>query len=165
MRRKDREITEISLIENVIRNSLVCRLGMSRNDQPYVVPLCFAYSDNTLYFHSAGEDLKLEILQQNPNVCVELEILQQNPNVCVEFDIDQEVIQGDKPCKWTMKYRSVIGFGKGSLVEDLEEKKKGLDAIMQHYAGRSFEYVEAAIENTVIIKVEVESMTGKKSGF
>jgi nitroimidazol reductase NimA-like FMN-containing flavoprotein (pyridoxamine 5'-phosphate oxidase superfamily) len=64
-----------------------------------------------------------------------------------------------------MKYRSVIGFGKGSVVEDLEEKKKGLDAIMQHYAGRSFEYVEAAIENTVIIKVEVESMTGKKSGF
>ncbi|MGB6281314.1 MAG: pyridoxamine 5'-phosphate oxidase family protein, partial [Syntrophobacteria bacterium] len=59
----------------------------------------------------------------------------------------------------------VIGFGKGSVVEDLEEKKKGLDAIMQHYAGRSFEYVEAAIENTAIIKVEVESMTGKKSGF
>ncbi|MGB6383509.1 MAG: pyridoxamine 5'-phosphate oxidase family protein [Syntrophobacteria bacterium] len=152
MRRKDREITDIALIEDVIRNSLVCRLGMSRNDQPYVVPLCFAYNDNTLYFHSAGEGLKLEILQQNPNVCV-------------EFDIDQKVVQDDKSCKWSMKYRSVIGFGKGSVVEDLEEKKKGLDAIMQHYAGRSFEYVEAAIENTVIIKVEVESMTGKKSGF
>jgi hypothetical protein len=152
MRRKDREITDIALIEDVIRNSLVCRLGMSRNDQSYVVPLCFAHSDNTLYFHSAGEGLKLEILQQNPNVCV-------------EFDIDQKVVQDDKPCKWSMKYRSVIGFGKGSVVEDLEEKKKGLDAIMQHYAGRSFEYVEAAIENTVIIKVEVESMTGKKSGF
>ena len=108
MRRKDREITDIALIEDVIRNSLVCRLGMSRNDRPYVVPLSFAYSDNTLYFHSTGEGLKLEILQQNPNVCV-------------EFDIDQEVIQGDKPCKWGMKYRSVIGFGKASRVENLEE--------------------------------------------
>ncbi len=152
MRRKDREITDIALIEDVIRNSLVCRLGMSSNNQPYVVPLCFAYSDNTLFFHSAGEGLKLEILQQNPNVCV-------------EFDIDQEVIQGDKPCKWGMKYRSVIGFGKGSLVENLEEKKKGLDAIMKHYSGRSFEYAEPAIESTVIIKVKIESMTGKKSGF
>ena len=150
MRRKDREITDITLIEDVIRNSLVCRLGMSRNDQPYVVPLSFAYSDSTLYFHSAGEGLKLEIPQQNPNVCV-------------EFDIDQEVIQGDKPCKWGMKYRSVIGFGKASLVEDLEEKKKGIDAIMQHYAGRSFEYVEAAVKSTVVIKVEIESMTGKES--
>ena len=152
MRRKDREITDIALIEDVIRKSLVCRLGMSRNDQPYVVPLCFAYSDNTLYFHSAGEGLKLEILQQNPNVCF-------------EFDIDHEVVQDDKPCKWSMNYRSVIGFGQASVVEDLEEKRKGLDAIMQHYAGRSFEYLEPAIENTVIIKVEVESMTGKKSGY
>lgn len=152
MRRKDREITDIALIEDVIRNSLVCRLGMSRNDQPYVVPLCFAYNDNTLYFHSADEGLKLEILQQNPNVCF-------------EFDIDQKVVQDDKPCKWTMNYRSVIGFGQASVVEDLEEKRKGLDAIMQHYAGRSFEYLEPAIENTVIIKVEIESMTGKKSGY
>ena len=152
MRRKDREITDIALIEDVIRNSLVCRLGVSSNNQPYVVPLCFAYSDNTLFFHSAGEGLKLEILQQNPNVCF-------------EFDIDHEVVPDDKPCKWTMNYRSVIGFGQASVVEDLEEKRKGLDAIMQHYAGRSFEYLEPAIENTVIIKVEVESMTGKKSGY
>ncbi len=152
MRRKDREINDIDLIEDIIRNSLVCRLGMSRDDQPYVVPLCFAYSDNMLYFHSAGEGLKLEILQQNPNVCV-------------EFDIDQEVIQGDKPCEWSMQYRSVIGFGKASFVEDLEEKRKGLDAIMKHYAGRSFEYVEPAIESTCIIKVAIESMTGKESGY
>jgi hypothetical protein len=152
MRRKDREITDIALTEDIIRNSMVCRLGMSRDNQPYVVPLCFAYSDKTLYFHSAGEGLKLEILQQNPNVCV-------------EFDIDQEVIQGDKPCKWSMQYRSVIGFGKASFVEDLEEKRKGLDAIMKHYSGRSFEYVEQAIESTCIIKVEIESMTGKNSIF
>lgn len=152
MRRNDREIADIALIEDIIRNSLVCRLGMSRNDQPYVVPLCFAYSDNTLYFHSADEGLKLEIIQQNPKVCV-------------EFDIDQEVIQSDKPCKWSMQYRSVIGFGKALLVEDFEEKKKGLDAIMKHYSGRLFEYVEPAIESTCIIKVEIESMTGKKSGY
>jgi nitroimidazol reductase NimA-like FMN-containing flavoprotein (pyridoxamine 5'-phosphate oxidase superfamily) len=152
MRRKDREINDIDLIEDIIRNSLVCRLGMSRDNQPYVVPLCFAYSDNTVYFHSAGEGLKLEILQQNPNVCV-------------EFDIDQEVIQGATPCEWGMQYRSVIGFGKASFVEDLEEKRKGLDAIMKHYSGRSFEYVEPAIESTCIIKVAIESMTGKESGY
>ena len=94
-----------------------------------------------------------------------MEILQQNPKVCVEFDIDQEVIQGDKPCKWSMQYRSVIGFGRASLVEDFEEKKKGLDAIMKHYSGESFEYVEPAIDSICIIKVEIESITGKKSGY
>ena len=152
MRRQDKAIHDRDAVEAIIRDSLVCRLALSDENRPYVVPLCFGYKDNTLYFHSSPEGKKIEILRKNGNVCF-------------EFDIDQKVVQDDKPCKWTMKYRSVIGFGKGSLVEDLEEKRKGLDAIMQHYAGRSFEYVEAAIENTVIIKVEVESMTGKKSGY
>jgi nitroimidazol reductase NimA-like FMN-containing flavoprotein (pyridoxamine 5'-phosphate oxidase superfamily) len=125
---------------------------MSRDDQPYVVPLCFAYSDNTLYFHSAREGLKLDILQQNPNVCV-------------EFDIDQEIIQGDKPCKWGMQYRSVIGFGQASFVAAPEEKHRALVAIMQHYSGRSYEFTQAEIDSITILKVEIQSMTGKSSGF
>ena len=152
MRREDKAIHDRDEIEAIIRGALACRLALSDDNRPYVVPLCFGYENNTLYFHSATEGRKVEILKKNSNVCF-------------EFDIDHEVVQGEKPCKWSMKYRSVIGFGKGSLVENLEEKRKGLDAIMKHYSGRSFAYVEPAIESTVIIKVEIESMTGKKSGY
>lgn len=151
MRRNDKEIHDRDAVEAIIRDSLVCRLALSDENRPYVVPLCFGYRDNALYFHSSPEGKKIEILRKNGNVCF-------------EFDIDQEVVQDEKPCKWTMNYRSVIGFGKGSLVENLEEKKKGLDVIMQQYSGRSFEYLQPEIENTVIIKVEIESMTGKESG-
>ena len=151
MRRNDKEIHDRDAVEAIIRDSLVCRLALSDENRPYVVPLCFGYRDNALYFHSSPEGKKIEILRKNGNVCF-------------EFDIDQEVVQDEKPCKWTMNYRSVIGFGKGSLVENLEEKKKGLDVIMQQYSGRSYEYLQPEIENTVIIKVEIESMTGKESG-
>jgi nitroimidazol reductase NimA-like FMN-containing flavoprotein (pyridoxamine 5'-phosphate oxidase superfamily) len=151
MRRNDKEIHDRDAVEAIIRDSLVCRLALSDENRPYVVPLCFGYRDNALYFHSSPEGKKIEILRKNGNVCF-------------EFDIDQEVVQDEKPCKWTMNYRSVIGFGKGSLVENLEEKKKGLDVIMQQYSGRSYEYLQPEIENIVIIKVEIESMTGKESG-
>jgi nitroimidazol reductase NimA-like FMN-containing flavoprotein (pyridoxamine 5'-phosphate oxidase superfamily) len=152
MRRNDKEIHDRDAVEAIIRDSLVCRLALSDENRPYVVPLCFGYRDNALYFHSSPEGKKIEILRKNGNVCF-------------EFDIDQEVVQDEKPCKWTMNYRSVIGFGKGSLVENLEEKKKGLDVIMQQYSSRSFEYLQPEIENTVIIKVEIESITGKESGY
>jgi len=152
MRRNDKEIHDRDAVEAIIRDSLVCRLALSDENRPYVVPLCFGYRDNALYFHSSPEGKKIEIIRKNGNVCF-------------EFDVDQEVVQDEKPCKWTMNYRSVIGFGKGSLVENLEEKKKGLDVIMQQYSGRSFEYLQPEIENTVIIKVEIESMTGKESGY
>ena len=152
MRRKDKEINSGAAIEDVVRKSLVCRIALSDENRPYVVPLCFGYRDNTLYFHSSPEGKKIEILAKNNNVCF-------------EFDVDHEVVQDNKACKWSIKYRSVIGFGKASFVHDLEEKRRGLDAIMEHYSGRSFDYLEAALENTVIIKVEIETMTGKQSGY
>ena len=152
MRRKDKAIVELAEIEEIVRKSLVCRLGLAEENRPYVVPLIFGFKDRTLYFHSAPEGKKIEILRKNSKVCF-------------EFDLDHEVLVDEKACKWGIKYRSVIGFGKASFVEDLEEKRKGLDVIMQHYSGRSFQYPEPAVENTVVIKVEIESMTGKESGY
>ncbi len=64
-----------------------------------------------------------------------------------------------------MKYRSVIGFGKASIVEDIQDKKAGLNAITEHYSCGTYDYSEAAINNTLVIKVEIVSMTAKKSGY
>ena len=152
MRRKEKEITDKAEMEWIIHSSSVCRLALSENDRPYIVPLCFGYKDNTLYFHSGQKGKKLDILRKNPHVCL-------------EFDIDHEVVKAEKACEWSMKYRSVVGYGKGSVIDDVKSKQKALHIIMQHYSNLSFEYPEAMIQKTLIIKVEIESMTGKKSGY
>ncbi len=152
MRRKDKEISNLAAIEDIVRNSLVCRLGLAEKDQPYIVPLSFGFRDNNLYFHSAPKGKKIDMLRKNSKVCF-------------EFDIDHEVVVDEQACRWGMKYRSVIGFGRATIVEDMAEKIEGLDAIMDQYSDRSFVYPEVKLENTVIIKVEIESMTGKQSGY
>ncbi|MBC8471645.1 MAG: pyridoxamine 5'-phosphate oxidase family protein [Planctomycetes bacterium] len=152
MRRKDQEITDIASIEDIIRKGQVCRLALSENGRPYIVPLCFGYKDNNLYFHSAREGKKLDILRKNNNVCFEI-------------DIDHELVKGKKACNCSMKYRSVIGFGKAELIEDIEPKRRAFNIIMQNYFEGFFKYPEESIQNTVIIKVEIESMTGKKLGY
>jgi len=150
LRRKEKEITDKSEIESIIRKSLVCRLGLADNGTPYIVPLCFGYKDNSLYFHSAKEGRKIEILRRNNEVCF-------------EFDIDSEIKSGKGACAWGMKYRSVIGYGTATLIEDPEEKRKALDVIMAQYADGAFEYSEKVFGKALVIKVEIESMTGKKS--
>jgi nitroimidazol reductase NimA-like FMN-containing flavoprotein (pyridoxamine 5'-phosphate oxidase superfamily) len=150
LRRKDKEITDIGEIESIIRKSLVCRLGLADVDTPYIVPLCFGYDNNTLYFHSAKEGRKIEIIKRNNAVCF-------------EFDIDSEIKSGKDACAWGMKYRSVIGYGTATLIEDPEEKRKALDVIMAQYADGAFEYSEKAFGKALVIKVEIESMTGKKA--
>ena len=150
MRRKDKQINDIAAIEDILSRATVCRLGLCDGGRPYVVPLCFGYKENALYFHCAMEGKKLEILRKNENVCFEV-------------DIERELIKGEAACEWGMKYKSVIGFGKAVFVEDAESKRKALDIIMQNYSEGVFEYSEEAIKKTVVIKIEIESMTGKQS--
>ncbi len=151
MQKKDKEIKDVAAIEDILSNASVCRLGLCENDQPYIVPLCFGYKDNTLYFHCAGQGKKLDIIRKNNNVCF-------------EFDIDLELVKDERPCNWGMKYKSVIGFGKAVFIEDIDWKRKALDIIMQHFSEETFEYPEQAVKNTTIVKVEIDNMTGKQSG-
>lgn len=97
MRRKDKEIKDRAAIESIIRCSKVCRLTMADGNLPYRIPLSFVYKNNTLYFHSANQGKKLDILKKNNQVCF-------------EFDIDPKPIKADTGCEWEMKYKSVIGF-------------------------------------------------------
>jgi len=147
-----RTTTDKNTIESIIRSASVCRIAFSDDGQPYVVPVCFGYQDDTLYFHSAPRGRKLEILGRNDAVCC-------------EFDVDQEIVRGEDACAWDMRYRSVVGFGKASLVEDPVEKKRALDLIVAHYGGEPRAYPEATLIKTTVVKVEIEHVTGKISGY
>lgn len=150
MRRNDKEMTLESDMEGVIRHSLVCRLAMCLDGQPYVVPLCFGYRDGALYLHSAREGRKIDIIRQNPRVCFEM-------------DVVAGLKADESACKWGMSYESIIGYGTAELLESPAEKRTGLDIIMSQYSDRSFTYSEDEIRKTAVIKVTVESMTGKRS--
>jgi nitroimidazol reductase NimA-like FMN-containing flavoprotein (pyridoxamine 5'-phosphate oxidase superfamily) len=151
MRRKDKEIEDKELMESILKRAIICRIGLSQNNVPYIVPLNFGYKNNFLYFHSAKDGRKIDMIRKNNNICFEI-------------DIDTKLLNAEKPCKWSMKYHSVIGFGKAFLVENSEEKRKALDIITEHYAGKSScEYPEELVNKVTIIKVKIESMTGKKS--
>jgi len=150
MRRKEKEITEASAIEAIIKKSLVCRIALSEGNFPYIVPLSFGYRDKVLYFHGPLKGKKIDIIKKNQNICF-------------EFDINTEIVKAEDACHWSMKYQSVIGFGKAVLLEDLDEKRKALDIIMSQYSDRTFQFNDATLKGTVAIKVEIESMTGKQS--
>jgi len=152
MRKTEKEIKSPQEIEAIIQKAQVCRIGFSENDLPYVVPVNFGYRDRCLYFHSAPEGRKMEIMKRNNRVCFEM-------------DIAPELVRGQTPCKWDMKYRSVIGVGKAFLLADPAEKSRALHIIMEHYQGDPYEYSESELERVAVVRIEIESMTGKRSGY
>ncbi len=127
MRRKDKEIEDKKEIESIISKSDVCRIALSENNSPYLVPMCFGYRDNCLYFHSASDGKKIDIIKKNNRVCF-------------EFDTHEGLIKSENPCDWDMKYHSVVGSGKAFFIEDPDEKTRALNIIEEHYSGDAHEY-------------------------
>ncbi|NMC96524.1 MAG: pyridoxamine 5'-phosphate oxidase family protein, partial [Deltaproteobacteria bacterium] len=75
MRKKERAIKDRKDIDGIIRRCRVCRLAMSDDDQPYIIPLNFGYDGFCLYFHAAPEGRKIDILKRNNRVGFEFDIL------------------------------------------------------------------------------------------
>ena len=152
MRKKEKEITDIEEIEKIIKKAKVCHLGLMDNDEPYIVPVNFGYDRNALYFHSALEGRKVELIKKNNKICFEI-------------DTDVEIVSSEKPCDWTTKYRSVIGVGRAHILNSDEDKAHGLSLIMKQYSdgepGLDFE----KLNSVLIVKIDIESITGKKSGY
>jgi nitroimidazol reductase NimA-like FMN-containing flavoprotein (pyridoxamine 5'-phosphate oxidase superfamily) len=155
MRRTDREITDRAVMEEIISEALVCRIGLSgRNGPdivPYVVPVCFGYEDGVFYIHSAPEGKKMRLIGESP-AC------------CIEVDLCDGVVRGEKACSWGMRYRSVIATGTAALVDDPGEKKHGLNVIMQHYQGGQHDFTDREVAGVAVIRIRVEEMSGKMGG-
>lgn len=150
MRRGEKEIKHRAEIDSIIRDAHVCRLGMSDGSQPYVVPLNFGYDGTALYFHCAHEGRKIDILRRNNRVCV-------------EFDQPEGLIRGAEACDWGMRYRSVIVTGTARLLDDIQERREALQVLMAQYSDRRFSFSDDMLKRTAVIKVVIESVSGKQS--
>lgn len=153
MRREDREVKDNNDMELIISHSDVCRIAFSDNNIPYIVTMNFGYigGDNPcLYFHCAPEGRKIDLIGKNNFVCFEM-------------DTDHKLYKGENGCDWGMKYSSIVGYGRISIISGNHEKKKGLDSIMAHYSDRSdFTYNEKIMTRTTVLRLDIEEMKGKK---
>lgn len=152
MRRKDREITDRLEIDTIIFSAHIMHLALSDNNIPFLVPLFYAYDGTALYFHSSRAGTKIEIIRRNNNVCFEI-------------SVDHGIIESGSPCDFEAKHRTVIGVGKAVFVENEAEKIKALDLIVANLSDKKFEYPKANLNRTAVIRIDIDSVKGKKHGF
>ncbi len=151
MRRKEKEIKDKAALNKIIEQCDVCRLGLSHNNVPYIVPLSFGYDGRTLYFHTAAEGKKIDILAINNRVCF-------------EFETGVRIVPHDtKPCKWSFSFQSVIGLGTAGELLSAEEKIHGLTWIMAQYGDAQWDFTDIPLQGVRVWAVSIEEMTGKQS--
>jgi len=154
MRRKDREIKDREELEKILLLCKTCHVAMVDGSLPYVVPLSFGYrfvNDNVLelFFHSAYEGRKIEILKKNNMVCFEM-------------SNEGEPLFADAPCNSGYYFSSIIGNGRVAFIENAEEKCEALSFMFRHQSGKDAVFTAEQAETVCVYKIVSADFTGKK---
>jgi hypothetical protein len=150
MRKKDREITDPSEIEQILKRGEIISVAMCQGDQPYVLPFNYGFLNELIYIHSSRKGFKLEVLAQNPKVSF---------NVLT----DVEPLPSDQPQDCSVAYSSVVGFGRVRMVDDPVEKLAALEAIMLQYYPKNdaWQYPDKVVAACTVWCIEIAHLSGK----
>lgn len=151
MRRREKEITDREVIERIIRQAKICTIAINDTTYPHIVPMNYGYSDNCLWFHSAPEGRKIDLLKRNGSVSFIIE----------DF---HRIVAAETACGWTTEYRSVMGTGRMEIIDNEKDKREGLDIIMAHHGAEGkMEYRDSQVARMVILRLTIESLSCKES--
>ena len=155
MRRQDRQITNLADILAILNRCEVLRLALCANNQPYIVPMNFAYQliDDkvVIYLHCASFGTKVDIMRKNNSVCF-------------EADCFYQALKDQVACNWSAEYESVIGQGVISELQDEPQKTHALNTLMKRhgYPGTPH-YDPQQLAAVTVLKITVNSITAKRN--
>lgn len=148
MRRKDREQSK-EFAYSILSKCEYATLSMVDLDgNPYCIPITIANDMQYIYFHSAKEGSKIDILNNNPKVCIS----------CVG---DTKIITD----KFTTLYESAIVRGIAYEVKNNSEKIHALRLLCERHTPSNMSNFNNAITKslfrTAIFKISIDEITGK----
>ena len=153
MRRKERQVTDVSQIKDFILSEQILRVGFHDKDDIYIVPVNYGFiiedEKYVFYFHGAKAGRKYELAKKTPNVGFEI-------------DGNYSLIEGQEACDYSATFQSVIGTGTLSLVDDNADKIKGLNAIMKQTTSKNdWHYSNEMLEAVAIFRLDVDKLSCK----
>jgi nitroimidazol reductase NimA-like FMN-containing flavoprotein (pyridoxamine 5'-phosphate oxidase superfamily) len=102
-----------------------------------------------LYFHSAQEGKKLDILKKNNKVCFEM-------------SCEGEPLRAETPCSSGYYFGSVIGYGEVIFIQDPDEKCTALSIMFEHQTGKGAVFDKGQAEQVCVFKIVSTEFTGKR---
>lgn len=153
MTRREREVTDLQQIREILDAGKVIHLGLVDDGMPYVVPMNYGFEmENgklTIYLHSSNKGYKLDVIRKNP-VC------------CFEMDCNVVPFEGKVACQYGNAYSSVMGRGVVEIVEDVELKKKAMSLLMKTQTGKDFTFDDRLVSIVTVLRIVVSEYTAKR---
>jgi nitroimidazol reductase NimA-like FMN-containing flavoprotein (pyridoxamine 5'-phosphate oxidase superfamily) len=157
VRRRDKEVVDLAAVLDVLARGEVARVAMTDADGgPYVVPVSYAALPP-----SGGEPLR--ILVHGAREGRKIDALRKDPRVCVEVSVDVATLPALRACDVSVRFRSVVAFGRAAFLEEPAARARALAAIAARYAPGAPPIDEGEARKVAVLEIRIESATCKVS--
>lgn len=140
------------LVYQILDEGFICHVGFVANGQPVVIPTGYARQDETLYIHGSQASRMLRTLSGAVDVCVTVTLI-------------DGLVLARSAFHHSMNYRSVVMFGRASIVEDSDTKLGALRAFSDHVIAGRWEEVrepsEQELTATTVLALPLVEVSAK----
>jgi nitroimidazol reductase NimA-like FMN-containing flavoprotein (pyridoxamine 5'-phosphate oxidase superfamily) len=136
----------------ILDAAMLCHIAYIIDGQPYCTPTAFWREGDKLYWHGSSASRMLRV--QKPGLPVCLTVTHLDSLVLARCGFNHSV-----------DYRSAMCFGQAHIIEDLDEKARALDLMIERfYPGRNATLRPSTAQElkaTMVIGMEIEDASGK----
>ena len=152
VREPHRGVYDRETVYRILDEGFLCHVGFVLDGQPFVIPTSYGRQDANLYIHGSAASRMLRQMKEGVAVCITVTLL-------------DGLVLARSVFNHSMNYRSVVVLGKGTLVDDPEEKLSALRVLSEHILpGRwddSRQPNERELKQTSVLRVPIEEFSAK----
>jgi nitroimidazol reductase NimA-like FMN-containing flavoprotein (pyridoxamine 5'-phosphate oxidase superfamily) len=119
-RYRERARYDRATVHRILDEALTCHLGYVSDGRPVVLPTTHARLDDVLYMHGSSGS--------GPMLAARLSGMP----VCVTVTLIDGLVLARSAMHHSLNYRSVVAVGIARVVDDLDEKRRALHALLDH---------------------------------
>jgi uncharacterized protein len=151
-RKPERAAYDFETAAAILDDALICHVGIVRDGAPVVIPMIHARVDNRLYLHSSPAAGLARDARGGPEVCVTASLV-------------DGLVLARCGRSHSLNYRSVVVFGRAEPVTDDAEKRRALEAFVEHVTPGRSEHLRPTSDREVrevdVLALDLDELSAK----
>lgn len=143
---------DLTVIYDILDEALICHVGFTVDNQPFVIPTAFGRVRDKIYIHGSPASRMLRSLSKGIEVCVTVTLL-------------DGLVLARSAFHLSMNYRSVVIFGTAEIVKDPEEKLQALESFVEQVIPGRWSEVrqpnKGELQGTLVLSLPLNEASAK----
>ena len=140
------------VVYSILDEGFICHIGFVANDHPVVIPTGYARKDDQLFIHGSQASRMLRTLKDGVDLCLTVTLV-------------DGLVLARSAFHHSINYRSVVVFGRASIVDDRQAKLDALLAFSEQVVPGRWadvrEPTEEELKQTTVLSLPLGEVSAK----